>query len=280
MNDFVMQKTIATSFMVEGKGLHTGEEVRVTLFPAAEDTGIVFQVIQSFRETLIPARFEFVAEGVRCTALEKDGITLLTPEHLLAACWGAGISNLCVQVQGRELPGGDGSAWMWWEILQRVGIKVQEAQQPIFPISRVIGIEVGKQSLFAFPAERIQVIYLLDSTSHGDFAQVVQFKEGEDFTSVARARTFAFEWEVENIIEKDLGLGVRNEALVFGRNGSSNRLLRVPHEAGLHKILDLLGDLMLFGPRVCGGFLGIRSGHRLNRLMIERLRREAQDYAN
>jgi len=132
----------------------------------------------------------------------------------------------------------------------------------------------GKSGLFAFPSDAIRVFYLLDGTRAGSFLQGAQFGEGEDFFLLARARTFAFEWEVKNILETNLGLGVRNEALILDAAGKSNRPLRDPQEAALHKILDFLGDLMLLGYRVRGEFVGIRSGHRLNQEMVELLRRE------
>ncbi len=276
MNSEVWQKTVLHPVTLEGKGLHTGEQVRMTILPATEDTGIVFRVVQGNRETRIPARIECVTQSSRSTALAKEGVVLQTVEHFLAACWGWGISNVEVLVEGRELPGGDGSALIFFEILASAGIMTQSKPCPAFPVREIVSVGDGARKLFAFPADSFRVFYLLDTAPVGTFLQGAQFWESDDFATLARARTFAFEWEVPDILRANLGFGVREEALVLGAGGGSNHPLRDPQEVVFHKILDLLGDLMLLGFRVRGGFFGVRSGHRLNQQMVELLRREVQ----
>jgi|YNPMSStandDraft_2_1061718.scaffolds.fasta_scaffold00285_23 UDP-3-O-[3-hydroxymyristoyl] N-acetylglucosamine deacetylase len=274
MSGEVWQRTVATAVTLEGRGLHTGKHVCMTIFPAEEDTGIVFRVVQGLRETRIPARIEFITRSSRSTALARDGVTLQTVEHFLAACWGWGISNVDVRVEGTELPGGDGSALIFFEALASAGVVVQGKPHRTVSLKRIFTAGDGKSGLFAFPSDAIRVFYLLDGTREGTFLQSAQFGEGDDFSFLARARTFVFEWEVKDILETNLGLGVRDEALILDRRGKSNHPLRDPQEAAFHKILDFLGDLMLLGCRVQGEFVGIRSGHRLNREMVELLRRE------
>ncbi|MEN3185158.1 MAG: UDP-3-O-acyl-N-acetylglucosamine deacetylase [Atribacterota bacterium] len=277
MDEGVRQKTVATPVTLEGKGLHTGEEVSMTLFPSKEDTGIVFRVIQNSREIWIPARIEYATFGSRSTALANEGVVLRTVEHFLAACWGWGITNLEVWVEGGELPGGDSSALIFFEALARAGMVIQNKLCPVLSLQHVLRVGDTEKGLFAFPAQDTQVFYLLDVTQKGMFLQSVQFREGDDFACLAQARTFAFEWEIAHILEHGLGLGIRSEALVLDPWGRSNHPLRHPQEAAYHKILDFLGDLMLLGVRVQGGFLGIRSGHQLNQRMVELLRKEVKN---
>lgn len=277
MNEEVWQRTVAAPVTLEGRGLHTGERVLMTILPSGEDTGIVFRVVQNSRETQIPARIEYAVLGPRSTALAKEDVVLHTVEHFLAACWGWGITNIEVWVEGTELPGGDGSALIFCEAFARAGMVTQNKPCLTFPIRHVIRVGDTERGLFAFPADNVQVFYLLDATPRGTFFRGVQFREGDDFARLAQARTFAFEWEISDILKGGLGLGIRDEALVFDRWGQSNHPLRDPQEAACHKILDLLGDLMLLGLRVQGGFLGIRSGHKLNQQMVELLQREVKN---
>ena len=98
----------------------------------------------------------------------------------------------------------------------------------------------------------------------------MEFSESDDFGKLLCARTFAFSWEVEEILEKGWGQGVREAAFVLDGEGRSSIPLRFPEEAAGHKILDMMGDLMLIGKRVKGHFIGIRSGHTLNREMVKK----------
>ncbi|MGQ9473754.1 MAG: UDP-3-O-acyl-N-acetylglucosamine deacetylase [Candidatus Caldatribacteriaceae bacterium] len=274
MNNQFYQKTIKKPISLEGKGLHSGQRVRMTLFPAPENSGIFFQVIRKKQKVIIPARIQFAVHSSRSTTLAKDGISIRTVEHFLAACWGWGISNLEVVLEGEELPGGNGSAQLFYEALKEAGVMRQDALCSSFSIQKVLVVGDERRKIFAFPAETTQVFYLLDGTQKGFFAQMAKFQEGENFAFLARARTFALEWEIQVIIENNLGLGVRTEALILDSWGKSHRPLELPQEAVFHKILDFLGDLMLLGQKVQGGFLGIRSGHELNREMVKLLQME------
>lgn len=278
MDDQFYQKTIKNPVTLEGKGLHSGQGVRMTLFPAPENSGIVFQVVREKQKVAIPARIEFVVRSPRSTTLVKDGVAIHTVEHFLAACWGWGISNLEVVLEGEELPGGDGSAQLFYEALREAGVVSQNALCSSFSIQKVLVVGDERRKIFAFPAETTQVFYLLDGTQKGFFAQMAKFQEGEDFVSLARARTFALEWEIQGIIENNLGLGVRAGALIIDSWGRSHRPLELPQEAVFHKILDFLGDLMLLGQIVRGGFLGIRSGHELNQEMVKLLQMEVKEH--
>lgn len=263
-----LQQTIERPVTVTGYGLHSGQPSRVTLYPRDPDTGILFTVVHHGKEVRIPALFPYVTLGPRSSVLQNGEAFVATVEHFLGACWIVGVDNLEVVVDGGELPAGDGSALHWVCALTEAGIRKQHAPRRVFRLRRVFTVEHQGRYLFAFPARELTVTYILDGTGFGEFLQGAVFQEGENPEILASARTFAFSWEKEELQERNLGRGVRETAILLDASGLGNRTLRSPCEACAHKILDLLGDLMLLGVRVQGGFFGFRSGHALNHEMV------------
>ncbi len=266
-----LQCTIKHPVTVVGQGLHSGKNVRVMLFPGKPDAGILFRVVWCGKEKAIPALFPYAALGLRSSVLQNGEASVATVEHFLGACWIASIDNLEVVVEGEELPAGDGSALHWVQAFHRAGREAQGVQRRIFAVDRIFAVEREGGYLFAFPAPELTLTYVLDGTTLGEFLQGSTFREGETFELLVGARTFAFSWEVEELKQQDLGKGVRDVALLLDPCGLGDRPLRLPCEACAHKVLDLLGDLMLLGVRVQGGFFGFRSGHALNHEMVRLL---------
>ncbi len=265
MSSVVLQRTLASPCTVEGIGLHSGKSVKVTLLPASENSGIFFRV----GKTIIPATIQHVEDTPRCTTLKKGEKQISTIEHFLAACWGSKIDNLEVEVEGEELPGGDGSSIFWFNIFREAGFQVQSSPREYLVLENSIKIGENHHYLFAFPDDEFRAWYFLDGGESYHFSQAMEFSESDNsFSKLLSARTFAFSWEVKEILRRGWGKGVREKAFILDEKGESSVPLRFPGEAAGHKILDLIGDLMLAGKRIKGYFIGIRSGHILNREMV------------
>ncbi|MCS7241642.1 UDP-3-O-acyl-N-acetylglucosamine deacetylase [Candidatus Caldatribacterium sp.] len=277
MSVIPLQRTIERSVTLMGYGLHGGRPTRVTLYPGEPCEGICFRIVWQGKEKVIPALFPYAVLGPRCSVLQHGEASVATVEHLLGACWVAGIDNLVVAVEGEELPAGDGSALHWMEAFAEAGIREQQVPRRMFSIPRVFTVASEGKYLFAFPALEFTVAYILDGTLFGEFLQGLTLQEGEMLKTIAEARTFAFFWEGEALKQQGLGMGVRDKALLLDAFGFGGQPFRLPYEACAHKVLDLLGDLMLLGVRVRGGFLGLRSGHALNHEMVRMLWEEMND---
>ena len=121
------QKTLKGSFSLYGKGLHTGLSLTVTFNPAPENYGYKIQRIDVEGQPLIDAIAENVVNTERGTVLAKGDVRCSTVEHGLAALYALGIDNCLIQVNGPEFPILDGSAEMYVESIQKVGIEEQNA---------------------------------------------------------------------------------------------------------------------------------------------------------
>lgn len=270
----VYQKTIAHSFRVSGRGLHSGLQTTVYLNPAEENKGIFFRVVQGKKQLLIPALVEYACPSSRSTSLSRCGFRVSTVEHLLAACWLADLDNLEVIVEGEEIPGGNGRVSFWLELLIENGFTIQSAPREEILLPEWLVAKNRESFLFAFPAIEFRAWYFLDVIDRSHFAQIIGISEKDGLEEMAKARTFAFDWEIPQILQENIGQGVRDQALILGNLGES-AFSQMSGEAAYHKLADLVGDLMLVGVRVRGAFFGWRSGHSLNREMarlIYRLR--------
>jgi len=262
----VNRKTIRKVVKVEGIGLHSGQRTKVFLNPCEGGKGIVFSVHNEQGNALIPALTPFVAETRRRVVLAKESVSVQTVEHLLATCFGMGITDLLVEVHGSELPIGDGSALIWVEAFKDAGIVELNEPAPVFSVPDPVAVGNGNRVVEVVPAEHF-IAHFSFATKHRLVGiQEASFDEKEnDFaTEIAPARTFGFWEEVSQLWEQGLAKGgsLDNAIVVFPDRYSSP--LRFPNELARHKLLDLMGDLMLLGVRLRGKVVANSSGHALH----------------
>ena len=265
------RKTIRKGVKVEGIGLHSGERAKVFLHPCKGGQGIVFLVHNEQGSALVPALTPFVAETRRRVVLAKDGVSIQTVEHFLATCLGMGITDLLVEVYGNELPIGDGSALIWVKAFRDAGTVELDEPAPVFvvpgdPNMFALAVGNGNGVVGVMPAEHF-IAHFSFATEHPLVGiQEASFDEKEnDFaTEIAPARTFGFWEEVSQLWEQGLAKGgsFDNAIVVFPDRYSSP--LRFPNELARHKLLDLMGDLMLLGVRLRGKVVANFSGHALH----------------
>lgn len=270
------QRTITKEVSLEGTGIHSGAGAQVTCRPAPEGTGIVFSRTDLSGSPLIPVSPETIVAGkgsLRCSTIERNGARVATVEHLMAALNGLGIDNLFVDCRGPEIPGLDGSAGPWVELLKPL-VAGQDKARACICVREPIFVEEGAASIAVFPSDDLRISYTLDYSHPAVGAQYLQTVVDPDtfVSSLAPARTFCLEEEVENIRGQGLGKGGRYEnALVVGKNGVINNKLRFKDEFVRHKILDLLGDLYLLGAPLKARVIACKSGHGANMKMVKKL---------
>ncbi len=270
------QNTLRRPCQIHGVGIHSGKEVRVTLLPAAPNSGIVFRVRENGRQVEIPARAEFITRSIMNTTLGRDGLEVCTVEHLLAALAGLEIDNAIIVTEGREIPGVDGSAQPFVARLLEVGRKLQPVARRFLKVTQPVILEDGGRFAGLFPADDRIFSFLIDFNHPAIQTQSLTLRlTPQSFVSeIARARTFGFLEDLEALQEKGLALGAGlDNAVGLTRTGEvlNGDGLRYADEFVRHKILDAVGDLSLAGAPILGEFKGIKSGHALHGRLVQAL---------
>lgn len=259
------QRTISTSSVIYGLGLHSGGRTGMVLQPLPPDTGIHFLTLPA--GNVIPAHIRAVAETDYATSITRQGEHIRTVEHLLSALHACGITNLLVKVHG-EIPVLDGSALGFLERIEEIGVEDQDRPVKELVIDRVWEVGDGSEkNLTIEPAEVFSVSYLLRYPKPiGEQFYEFTMSDCEAYRKeIAPARTFGFVRDIKMLNELGLGGGGRlDNFIMVGDDDVINTELRFPDEFVRHKILDVIGDLYLLGYPVRGKVTARLTGHRDN----------------
>jgi UDP-3-O-[3-hydroxymyristoyl] N-acetylglucosamine deacetylase len=271
------QRTLRSAIKTTGVGLHTGEEVYLTLNPAPVDTGIVFRRMDLDPVVEIPALAENVGDTTLSTCLVVDQQRVSTVEHLLAALSGLGVDNAFVDVSAAEVPIMDGSAGPFVLLIQSAGIEEQDAPKRFIRVKRKVTVEDGDKVASFLPFDGFKVSFTIDfdqpvfrdRSAHAE----MDFSSASFVEEVSRARTFGFIHEIQYLRSKGLARGgsfdnaiVVDDYRILNQGG-----LRFEDEFVQHKVLDAIGDLYLAGSSLIGEFRAYKSGHALNNAAVRAL---------
>jgi UDP-3-O-[3-hydroxymyristoyl] N-acetylglucosamine deacetylase len=268
------QRTLKSLVSASGVGLHTGQKVRITLRPAPIDSGIVFRRVDLEAPVDIPARAELVGEARLASTLVKGEVRVHTVEHLMSALGGLGVDNAYVDLDAPELPIMDGSASPFVLLIQQAGIEEQAAAKKFLRVTRRVEIKDGDKWARFDPYEGYRLSFSIEFRhpviERSTQSVTVDFAETSYLKEIARARTFGFMHEVEDLRDSGLALGggldnavVLDEYRVLNAEG-----LRFADEFIRHKLLDAIGDLYLLGHPLLGAFTAHKSGHALNNRLL------------
>jgi UDP-3-O-[3-hydroxymyristoyl] N-acetylglucosamine deacetylase/3-hydroxyacyl-[acyl-carrier-protein] dehydratase len=287
------QTTIASEISLTGVGLHTGQEVNMTLKPAPENNGFTFVRVDLEGEPIIEADANYVVNTQRGTNLEKNGVKIQTPEHVLAALVGCDLDNVIIELNASELPIMDGSSKFFVEAIENTGIVEQNAERIEFVVKEVISYldETTGSEITVIPHEDYCVTAMVDFGTKVLGTQNATMKSLSEFkTEISNCRTFSFLHELEALLNHGLIKGgdlnnaivyvdkeisaetMENLKKAFGKDEISvkpngildNLTLHYPNEAARHKLLDVVGDLALIGRRIKGKVIANKPGHFVN----------------
>ncbi|GIX03894.1 MAG: UDP-3-O-acyl-N-acetylglucosamine deacetylase [Planctomycetaceae bacterium] len=281
------QQTLSRPVEIQGTALFRGCEVRVSLLPAPEHHGIVFQRVDLPGRPLIPADVDYVVEAERRTVLMRDGARVEVTEHLLAALAGLQIDNCLVQLNAPELPHGEGNCLHYVRPLLEAGFQTQSAMRSYVQVNQTFHARDAQGAEINIgPAARptLVITYELDYGPRAPIKPqwVTYVHTPEDFiTHLAFARTYALQEEAEAMRQRGYGVWCTpRDVLIFGPDGVWDNTLYTYDECARHKILDCLGDLALLGCDLEGHVRASRSGHALNHQLGRALRRYQQQDAS
>ena len=289
----VKQTTIASEITLTGVGLHTGQQVVMTFKPAPVNNGFTFIRVDIEGQPIIEADANYVVNTQRGTNLEKLGVKIQTPEHVLAALVGCDLDNVIIELNASELPIMDGSSKYFVEALEKAGIEEQNAKRNIYVVKEVISFtdEATGSEILVMPSDHYSITTMVDfgtkilGTQNANLKSIADFK-----TEIASSRTFSFLHELETLLDNGLIKGgdlnnaivyvdkdisdstMENLKKAFGKevinvkpNGILDNLtLHYPNEAARHKLLDVVGDLALIGTKIQGKIIANKPGHFVN----------------
>ncbi|MGN0037377.1 MAG: bifunctional UDP-3-O-[3-hydroxymyristoyl] N-acetylglucosamine deacetylase/3-hydroxyacyl-ACP dehydratase [Bacteroidaceae bacterium] len=301
------QKTLKESFSLKGKGLHTGLDLNITFCPAPENHGYKIQRVDLPGQPIIDAIADNVVETTRGTVLAKGEAKVSTIEHGMAALYALGIDNCLIQVDGPEFPILDGSAILYVNEIQRVGIEEQTAVKDYYVIKSKIEFkdEQTGSSIIVLPDDNFSLNVLV---SYDSKILPNQFATLEDMTrfpdEIAASRTFVFVREIEPLLGAGLikGGDLDNAIVIYERQMTQENfdkladVMGVPHmdanqlgyinhkplvwpnEPARHKLLDIIGDLALIGRPIKGRIIATRPGHTINNKFARQMRKEIRQH--
>jgi UDP-3-O-[3-hydroxymyristoyl] N-acetylglucosamine deacetylase len=277
-----LQNTFKKSFCFQGIGIHTGKDIKATLKPAPENTGIRFVRTDTEKRIEIPASWQHIQESPLCTSLHKDGHHIHTIEHLMAALYGYGIDNAIIELDGPEVPIFDGSASPFLFLMECIGREEQKAYRNFIKIQKEIKIEENASKASFKPFQGLKI----DSEIHFEAAVIGRQKREFYFSKslfkqdIAPARTFGFLKDVDRLHAAGLskGASLDNVVVINHENDVMNpEGLRFKDEFIRHKILDSIGDLYL-GGWILGAFEGYKSSHALHLKLLKTLFEDEKAY--
>jgi len=294
------QTTISKPISLSGVGIHTGKEVKLTFKPAPVNHGYAFCRIDLEGAPIIEADANLVVDTQRGTNLQKNGVSIQTSEHVLAALVGLEIDNVLIELDAPEPPIMDGSSKFFVDALLNAGISEQDAERYEYVVRENISFvdEKTGSEITIIPADSYQVTTMVDfgtkvlGTQNATLKNLSEFKN--DF---AHARTFSFLHEIEMLLEnglikggdlnnaivyvdkelsektmKKLCTAFNRESIAVKSNGILDNLtLKYPNEAARHKLLDVIGDLALVGCRIRGKVIANKPGHAINTSFAKKL---------
>ena len=301
-NAKAQQRTIAKEISLQGVGLHTGADVLMTFKPAPENHGYKFKRLDIEGEPILNADASLVTNTQRGTNLERNGVSIQTTEHVLAACVGLEIDNLLIELNASEPPIMDGSSKFFVKALEEAGIIEQEAVRDEYIVKDIITYldEESGSEIILMPADEYQVTTMVDfgtkvlGTQNASIQHISQFKE-----EISDSRTFSFLHEIEMLLEhglikggdlnnaivyvdkelspstmEKLKVAFNKENIAVKPNGILDNLtLHHANEAARHKLLDVIGDLALVGTRIRGKIIANKPGHFVNTQFAKKLQK-------
>jgi UDP-3-O-[3-hydroxymyristoyl] N-acetylglucosamine deacetylase len=266
------RRTLRREVACTGIGLHSGRAVRLRLRPAPAEHGIRF--LRADVGVEIPATLQYLGGQDHATTLTRDGVSVGTIEHLLAALGGLGVDDVLVEVHGPEVPVLDGSAAPFVMLLHEAGLRPLAVPRLYIKVLEPVEVVRGAKSVRLLPADHFEVAYSIGFDHpllrHQSFS--LRMTPRAFTEAISSARTFGFLRDVEMLRQSGLALGGSLEnAVVIGETGVLNNKLRFTDEFVRHKILDAVGDLALLAHPLVGRLEATRAGHALHAAVAQKL---------
>ncbi len=278
------QKTLSKKISFKGIGIHTGQEVNLTINPASPNSGIIFKRVDLKNNNIVHANYLNVSNTMLCTTISNEyGVKVSTIEHLMGALYGVGVDNAMIEIDSQEVPILDGSAKIFVREIKKVGLNFSDQAIKIIKINKEIKIN-----------DEEKFISLDKSNITGDIEFEIKYNNKlintqknkisvfeTDLEDIYNSRTFCLYEDIEKLKKLDLGKGGNlDNAIVIRDNKILNSEgLRNDLEFVNHKILDCMGDLFLSGYKIIGSLKCSQGGHKLTNELLRKVFSDDSNYS-
>ena len=295
------QQTLKDSFTLSGKGLHTGAHIDATFCPASDNHGYKIQRLDLEGQPTIDALAENVVATNRGTVIAKGDVSVSTIEHAMAALYASGIDNCLIKLNASEMPILDGSAKLYVNEIERVGIVEQNEDKEFYVVKHKIEVADEKtgSKIMILPDDEFSVEVKVNFESPVLSNQYASMEHVDEFADeIASSRTFVFVREIEPLVSAGLikGGDLDNAIVIYDSELSQERLdniadmMHSPHrevstfgyintrplshdnEPARHKLMDLIGDIALIGRPLKGKVIATKPGHTINSVLTKKIR--------
>ena len=278
------QKTVSQKISFNGVGIHTGKKVNLNILPASPNTGITFKRIDLKTNNIIYPNYANVVDTTLCTTISNEyGAKVSTIEHLMGALYGIGIDNAFIEIDAEEVPIMDGSAKLFVNKINEVGLKFSDQPIKIIKINQKIKFQDGEK-----------FISIDKSNVSGDIEFEIKYNNEligtqkskinvfeDNLSEIYDSRTFCLFEDIEKLKKMNLGKGGSlDNAIVIKDNKILNEYgLRNKLEFVNHKILDCMGDLFLSGYKIIGSIKCSQGGHKLTNQLLRKIFNDQNNYS-
>jgi len=279
------EQTFKKSVSLNGLGLFSGFSVNMSFIPAPIGTGVVFRRVDLAEKPEIAAHIDNLVSTPRCTILGIGDIQIRCVEHLLSTLKAFEIDNVIIEIDGPEIPMGDGSALLFVKVITEAGITKQEKIIDEYLLSTPLYWSEGETHIVALPSEELRFSYTLSYPKHpllhSQFYSI-QLEKERYKEEIAPCRTFSLYEEVVPLVDQGIikGGSLTNSVVIKGKEILNPEGLRFSDEMVRHKILDLIGDLSLISHSLLAHFIAIKTGHLANcefaKKIVQYIREEHQ----
>ena len=113
--------TVTKNVKISGVGIHSGLPVDMVIKPSKK-LGIFFKRVDIPNSEFIPATYDNVGETLmrNTTIGNPKGVHVQTIEHLMAALFLVGIDSAIIEINGKETPILDGSAFEFYKMFEPI----------------------------------------------------------------------------------------------------------------------------------------------------------------
>lgn len=274
------QRTLAREVSIQGQALHTGETVTLTMKPAPAGHGIIFKRVDLAGQPEIKPTIDLVTDLVRATTIQSGHAKIHTVEHVLSALHGCGIDNVVIEMNASEPPIMDGSAKPFVNIILQGEPLEQDKDREYFVLEEAVSVTRGNSTIIALPCDTLK-ISCTSADDRGIHTQHLSLTIDPDnyMTQVAAARTFAIYEDIEELIKlgKIKGGSLDCAVVIKGDKIISKEPLRFKDEFVRHKILDIVGDIVLLGVPLRAHLIATRPGHAINAELTKALHAKLEE---